>query len=99
MTLTAHELKLQSNTDVLGYIQGKNIERNAQAKAEGWEFWTLMPEDGDFVGQFKNVYELEHMYACETYNDVYKEMYCGRPRHSYKHWTLSELWKEIEEMY
>ena len=33
MTLTARELGLLGNTDVLGYIQAKNAERNAQAVA------------------------------------------------------------------
>ena len=44
MTLSSRELGLLSNTDVLGYIQAQNAARNAQAKAEGWEFWTLMAE-------------------------------------------------------
>ena len=98
MNLTSRELGLKSNTDVLGYIQTRNAERNAQAVAEGWTFWTTMPEDPDFVGQFENVYELEHMYACGTYSDVYKETYYGRPTHPYGQWSLAEIEAAIEEM-
>jgi len=97
-TLTADELALVADTDVLGYIQRKNAERNAQAVAEGWQFWTTMPECPDFVADFKNVYALEHMYACGTYSDVYKEEYCCRPTHAYASYTLSELEAEIEKM-
>jgi len=98
MTLTPRELSLKSNTDVLGYIQAQNAARNAQATAEGWTFWTTMPEDDDFVARFQNVYELEHMYACGTYSDVHKEVYFGRPRHAYGHWTLEQLEAKIEKL-
>jgi len=91
MTLTPRELDLLSNTDVLGYVQAYNAKRNAQAVAEGWQFWTTMPESPAFVAEFKNVYELEHRYACGTYSDVYKECYCGRPTHAYGEWTLVQL--------
>jgi hypothetical protein len=98
MLFTDRELSLLNNTNVLGYVQAANAERNAQAKAEGWEFWTLMPEDADFLAQFKNVYELEHSYACGTYSDVYKED-CGfRPSHNYRYLTLEQLEAEISKM-
>ena len=98
MTLISRESSLLANTDVLGYIQAKNAERNAQAAAEGWEFWTLMPESEDFAAEFKNVYALEHNYACGTYSDVYKE-WCGcRPHGNYSRMTLSELEGEISWM-
>ena len=98
MTLTIRELGLLSNTDVLGYVQASNAKRNAQAAAEGWTFWTTIPEDADFLAKFKNVYELEHSYACGAYSDVWKECYFGRPRHSYGEMTLAQLEEEIETM-
>ena len=66
MTLSTREQSLLSNTDVLGYVQAQNAARNAQAKAEGWEFWTTMPECEDFLSAYANVYELELMYARGT---------------------------------
>ena len=93
MTLSPRELGLLSNTDVLGYIQAENAKRDAQAKAEGWEFWTLMAES--LADEHANVYELEHRFACGTYSDVYKE-WCGiRPRID-RSWTLAQFEAEIE---
>ena len=97
-TLTADELAMVADTDVLGYIHRSNAARTAQAEAEGWTFWTLMPESDDFVAEFANVYDLEHMYAMGTYSDVYKDVYCCRPSHSVKSLTLGELEAEIEAM-
>ena len=98
MTFTTRELNLLSNTDVLGYIQAENAKRDAQAKAEGWQFWTLMPEDAEFVARFANVYELEHNYACGTYSDVFKEWAGCRPHSNYSRMTLVELEGEISWM-
>ena len=96
MTLASHELQLLSNTDVLGYIQAKNVERNAQAKAEGWTFWTLMAEG--IATEFANAYQLEHSFACGAYSDVHKE-WCGvRPHSNYSRMTLAELEGEISWM-
>ena len=98
VNLTPRELELMADTDVLGYVRKQNEMRNAQAAAEGWEFWTTMPESEDFLADFKNVYELEHMYACGTYSDIWKQVYCGRPRHAYGHLTLAELEAEISNL-
>jgi hypothetical protein len=94
MTLTSREQTLLSNTDVLGYIQTQNAERNAQAVAEGWEFWTLMAES--LADECSNVYELELRFAEGTYSDVYKE-WCGCRPSSVKGYTLVELEEKIEE--
>ena len=95
-TLTPRELSLLSNTDVLGYIQVQNAMRNAQAKAEGWTFWTLMAES--LAEEVANVYELELMFAQGTYSDVHKE-WCGvRPHSNYSRMTLVELEGEISWM-
>jgi len=96
MTFTARELSLKSNTDVLGYIQARNAERDAQAKAEGWEFWTLMAES--LADEVANVYELELRFARGTYSDVHKEWSGIRPHSNYSRMTLVELEGEIAWM-
>jgi len=98
VNLTPRELELMANTDVLGYVREQNAVTQAKAVAEGWTFWTLMPESENFLADFKNVYELEHMYACGSYSDIWKSCHHGRPRHAYGHLTLSELEAEITEM-
>ena len=95
MTLSARELSLQSNTDVLGYIRAKNAARDAQAKAEGWEFWTNMAED--IASDFANVYELELSFARGTYADVYKD-WCGIKGRVSEYLTLEQVEAEIAEI-
>jgi hypothetical protein len=96
MTLSARELSLLSNTDVLGYIQAQNAKRDAQAKAEGWEFWTNMAED--IASEFANVYELELSFARGTYADVYKD-WCGLPGYVSDELTLEQVEAAIGELY
>ena len=93
MDFTARELNLLSNTDVLGYIQAKNAERNAQAKAEGWEFWTLMAEE--LAEEVDNVYELELRFARGTYADIHKD-YIGRKGYVSNELTLEQVERQIE---
>ena len=75
MTFTSRELQLLSNTDVLGYIQAKNAERNVQAIAEGWQLWTLMAEA--ISSDFANAYELELSFARGAYSDTHKEVWAA----------------------
>ena len=95
MTLSPRELSLQSNTDVLGYIRAQNAKRNAQAKAEGWEFWTNMAED--IASEFANVYELELSFARGTYADIHKS-WCGIKGYVSEHLTLEQVEAEIAEI-
>ena len=97
MTLSTREQSLLSNTDVMGYVQAQNAARNAQAKAEGWDFWTVMPECEDFLAEFANVYELELMYARGTYADVYKD-WCGIKGRVSEYLTLEQIEAEIEQV-
>ena len=97
MTLSARELSLLSNTDVLGYVRAQNAELNAQAKAEGWSFWTTMPECVEFLAEYANVYELEIMYARGTYADVHKDAW-GFKGYVSDELTLEQVEAEIEEM-
>jgi len=95
MTFTARELSLLSNTDVLGYIQAENAKVNARAKAEGWQFWTLMAEE--LAQDYTNVYDLELRFARGTYSDVYKE-WCGIRPSINTELTLSQMEAEIDRM-
>jgi hypothetical protein len=95
MTLSARELSLLSNTDVLGYIQAKNAARDAQAKAEGWEFWTNMAEA--IASDYANVYELELSFARGTYADVHKDAW-GFKGYVSDELTLEQVEVEIEEL-
>ena len=95
MTLSTRELGLLSNTDVLGYIRARNAERNAQAVAEGWEFWTLMAES--LADEYTNVYELELMFARGTYADVHKDAW-GFKGYVGDELTLEQVEEEIEKM-
>jgi len=93
---TAFELVLKSNTDVLGYIREKNAARDAEAKSEGWTFWTSISES--LAEKFDNVYDLEHMLACGSYSDFHKEVYGMRPSAGYSKLTLVEIEAAIDEL-
>jgi len=95
MTLSTREAGLLSNTDVLGYIQAQNAARDAQAKAEGWEFWTNMSED--LASEFANVYELELSFARGTYADFHKD-WCGRKGYVSSELTLEQVEAEVARM-
>ena len=97
MTFTSRELSLLSNTDLLGYVRAENAKVNAKAQAEGWSFWTTMPECEDFLAEFANVYELELMYARGTYADAHKEAW-GFKGYSNPEATLEQVEAEIEEL-
>ncbi len=88
MTLSPREAGLLSNTDVLGYIQARNAERNAQAVAEGWEFWTLMSEE--LASEFSNAYELELEFARGSYADAHKD-WCGCKSYAPRSLTLEQV--------
>ena len=95
MALTSRELALLANTDVLGYIRAQNAARDAQAKAEGWEFWTLMAEE--IASDYANAYELELSFARGTYADVHKDAW-GFKGYVSDELTLEQVEAEIEEL-
>ncbi len=95
MTLSSRELGLLSNTDVLGYIQARNAERNAQAAAEGWEFWTLMSEE--LASDYANVYEMELEFARGAYADAYKD-WCGCKGYVSEELTLEQVEAEVARL-
>ncbi len=95
MTLSARELSLLNNTDVLGYIQAQNAARNVQAKAEGWEFWTLMAEE--IASDYANVYEMELSFARSAYSDTHKECF-GRRSYVSDELTLEQVEAEVSRV-
>jgi hypothetical protein len=95
MTLSARELSLLSNTDVLGYIRAQTAKRNAQALAEGWQFWTVMSED--LAEEFANAYELELMFARGAYADAHKD-WCGRKGYVSDELTLEQVEAEASQI-
>ena len=95
MTLSTRELGLLRTSDVLGYIQAQNARVNAQAKAEGWSFWTLMSEE--LASEFSNAYELELSFARGTYADAHKDAWGIKGWSNPEH-TLEQVEAEIEEL-
>lgn len=95
MTLSARELSLLSNTDVLGYIRQQNAERNAQAVAEGWDFWTLMAES--LAGEYSNVYEMELCFARSAYSDAHKS-WAGCRSSVSEELTLEQVEAEVSKL-
>ena len=61
------------NTDVVGHLERKAAARHAQAKEEGWTFYTV-PSTFD-AERFENVYEYELMMAVNEFSAVHKEVY------------------------
>ena len=95
MTLSNRELGILSNTDVLGYIQARNAELNARAKAEGWEFWTLMAES--LADEYSNVYEMELEFARSAYSDAHKD-WAGCRSYVSEELTLEQVEAEVSKL-
>ena len=94
--LTAYEIALQNDTDVVGHLERKAAARHAQAKEEGWTFYTV-PSTFD-AERFENVYEYELMMALNEFSDVHKEVYNFRPRVEFHNWTLTDVEARIHEL-
>ena len=93
--LTNEETDMVADTDVLGHIRRVNDKRNAQAKEEGWEWWTCLAES--LADVYSNVYQLEYALAQSTYSDVHKEVYGCRPSGTTTDMTLFDLHVAIED--
>ena len=94
--LTAYEIALQNDTDVVAHLERKAAARHAQAKAEGWTFYTV-PSTFD-AERFENVYEYERTMALSEFSDIYKEVYNFRPRVGFHDWTLAEVEARIHKL-
>jgi len=98
-TLSPREAELKGTTDLLAYLESRNNIVNEQAKAEGWEFWTLAPEDPDYVSQWSNAYDYERDMAISVHSDIYKETVGFRPRVDWGDATLEKIESSIESLY
>ena len=96
MALTAQEMEMVQDTDVVAHIERQAEAIRARAKAEGWTFFgvpTTMHADN-----YANVYEYELSMALGQFSDLHKETYGFRPRGlAPKHLTLSEVDVLIDE--
>ena len=78
MALTAREMEMVQDTDVVAHIERKAEAIRERAKAEGWTFFGVPSTRG--AEHYANVYEYElSMTLCE-FSDIHKEVYGFRPR-------------------
>lgn len=76
--LTAQEMEMVQDTDVVAHIERKADEIRARAKEEGWTFWGVPTTIG--AHRYANVYEYELSMALNEFSDIHKEVYGFRPR-------------------
>ena len=95
--LSARELSLLADTDVLGHIRRENAQRQAEMDAKPGLFWMMVAES--VANRSPNVYEYERDMAWDTYSDVHKELYGFRPRHDFSTWTLEDFERVNKELF
>ena len=76
--LTAAEMEMVQDTDVLGHIERQAEALRERAKAEGWTFFGVPTTIG--AERYANVYEYELSMALSQFSDLHKEVYGFRPR-------------------
>ena len=76
--LTAQEMEMVQDTDVVAHIERQAEAIRAQAKAEGWTFFGVPSTIG--AERYANVYEYELSMALGQFSDLHKEVYGFRPR-------------------
>lgn len=76
--LTAQEMEMVQDTDVVAHIERKADEIRARAKEEGWTFFGVPSTIG--AERYANVYEYELEMALSHFSDLHKEVYGFRPR-------------------
>lgn len=85
------------------WAKARNAERNAQAKAEGWEFWTLAPENPEWYAQmgYKTAYDYVLATTQAHLSDLFKEINGIRPRglYDWANMDLEACEKEIQALY
>jgi len=97
MALTAREMEMVQDTNVVAHIEQLAEAIRAQAKAEGWSFFgvpTTMHAD-----KYANVYEYELSMTLGQMSDIYKEIHGFRPRGIGAGITLAEVEVIIDELY
>lgn len=87
------------------YALLENAERRARAEAEGWDFYTLHPEDDEFWANqaeygVVSAADLIRRDAIATHSDSYKEMNGIRPRWvNYDALSTEEIEAMTERLY
>ena len=76
--LTAQEMEMVQDTDVVAHIERQAEAIRARAKAEGWTFFGVPTTIG--AERYANVYEYELSMALGQFSDLHKEVYGFRPR-------------------
>ena len=90
MALTAQEMEMVQDTNVVAHIERQAEAIQARAKAEGWTFWGV-PTTAH-ADNYANVYEYELSMALGQFSDLHKEVYGFRPRGlAPKHLSLSDV--------
>jgi hypothetical protein len=78
MALTAREMEMVQDTNVVAHIERQAEAIRAQAKAEGWSFFGV--PSTHVAENYANVYEYERCMALGQFSDLHKEVYGFRPR-------------------
>ena len=95
--LSARELALVADTDVIGHIRRGNAQR--QARMDATEGLICMMVAEGVADRAVNVYEYERDMEFGTYSDVHKE-FCGfRPRHDFSQWTLEDFERANKDLF
>lgn len=76
--LTAQEMEMVQDKNVVAHIERKAEEIRERAKAEGWTFFGVPSTIG--AEHYANVYEYELSMALGQFSDLHKEVYGFRPR-------------------
>ena len=89
--------------DPVAWAKSQNAERNAQAKAEGWKFWTLAPEDAKWYAKmgYKTAYDYVLATTKSHLSDLFKETNGFRPRgvYDWENMDLEACEAEIDTLY
>ena len=97
MALTAHEMEMVQDTNVVAHIERQAEAIRARAKAEGWTFFMTPTTRG--AENYANVYEYELSMALNSFSDFHKELHGFRPRGGdYSKLTLTDVNVMIDEL-
>ena len=101
--MTATESATLRTLDPVAHAIAENALVNAQAKAEGWQMWSTMPEDAEWYASmgYETAYDYELSCAQSTLSDVFKEINGWRPRGMYRleDMDLDAVQGEIDRLY
>jgi len=96
-SLSARELALVADTDVIGHIRRENAQQ--QARMDATEGLICMMVAESVADRAVNVYEYERDMELGTYSDVHKE-FCGfRPRQDFSQWTLEDFERANKDLF